>query len=456
MNLIKTILPVLGLAVLAAGCKPEVEDITTRKGNIDASHYVAVGDYYTAGYNGGLTRAHQEVSYPAIIAKQLALVGGSSTFEQPLFQGNGSGHLLLKSFDANGFPVVEKATNGLEVQSSLTYTDCLGKTQEHLVFNPYNGSVSNLQNLGIPGLRVSMLDIPGVGNEQNARHSFNYNPYLERLLPDNDSRTYLQLAYESKPTFFTCWFGMSDIYNYALAGGAGPDSCIYWPTRSQNINIFTTNITRLVDTLVANGAKGVIATIPDFITMGFAQFEGRKIQEQLRKTQQNPDLTIWVLDNNSKVARAVNGSDLLLAGALQNLGSTANGTAPYGLSEQNPIKNADYLNNQEISEIKNMVANYNLAIRRFAQLTNKKYVGKVKLVDLKGAVFDNIKAGINRKGVNYSVAPVTGGMFGLDNFSLTPRGQALIANEFINAINREYKARIPLVNPNDYEGNKIP
>jgi hypothetical protein len=57
-----------------------------------------VGNSLTAGYaDGGLYLEGQQNSYPSIIAKQMALVGGGK-FTQPLFteaQANGSGYLKL-------------------------------------------------------------------------------------------------------------------------------------------------------------------------------------------------------------------------------------------------------------------------------------------------------------------------------------------------------------------------
>ena len=51
-------------------------------------------------------------------------------------------------------------------------------------------------------------------------------------------------------------------------------------------------------------------------------------------------------------------------------------------------------------------------------------------------------------GVIYTSEPVRGNVFSLDYYSLTPRGNALLANAFITAINKAYKANLPVVDVN--------
>jgi lysophospholipase L1-like esterase len=46
----------------------------------------------------------------------------------------------------------------------------------------------------------------------------------------------------------------------------------------------------------------------------------------------------------------------------------------------------------------------------------------------------------------------TGGGFSLDGFHPSPRGYALVANQFIEAINQKYGSNLPGVNPLDFTG----
>ena len=65
-------------------------------------------------------------------------------------------------------------------------------------------------------------------------------------------------------------------------------------------------------------------------------------------------------------------------------------------------------------------------------------------------------SGIQFDGVRYTAKFVTGGTFSLDGVHLTGRGYAVIANEFIKAINNKYGSTLPMVNPNGYSGVKFP
>ena len=65
-------------------------------------------------------------------------------------------------------------------------------------------------------------------------------------------------------------------------------------------------------------------------------------------------------------------------------------------------------------------------------------------------------SGIQYNGVSYSTTFVTGGSFSLDGVHLTGKGYAVIANEFIKAINAKYKSNLRQVNPNNYSGVKFP
>jgi hypothetical protein len=51
-------------------------------------------------------------------------------------------------------------------------------------------------------------------------------------------------------------------------------------------------------------------------------------------------------------------------------------------------------------------------------------------------------------GVTYSGEPVRGNFYSLDFFSPTPRGNALLTNAFIVAINTAYRANIPAIDVN--------
>ena len=58
--------------------------------------------------------------------------------------------------------------------------------------------------------------------------------------------------------------------------------------------------------------------------------------------------------------------------------------------------------------------------------------------------------------VTNSTAFATGNLFSLDGVHPTPRGYALVANEWIRVINAAYGATIPTVAINNYRGVLFP
>src|ERR1700761_913237 len=97
----KIYLYTLAGSLLLVSCRPTVQTPSASHGSADFTRYIAVGNSLTAGYaDGGLYLAGQLNSYPSIIAKQMASVGGGS-FTQPLFttaQANGTGYQQLTGF----------------------------------------------------------------------------------------------------------------------------------------------------------------------------------------------------------------------------------------------------------------------------------------------------------------------------------------------------------------------
>ena len=129
---------------------------------------------------------------------------------------------------------------------------------------------------------------------------------------------------------------------------------------------------------------------------------------------------------------------------------TPYGTLPYGLTPYTPIDNQYVLDQNEITLAEDYINSYNSTIKSIAAAKGL-------------AVFDaytflnNIKAhGIVVDGVALSSNYISGGIFSLDGVHLTPRGYAIVANEFIRAINAKYGSSIPSVDISNYNGVKFP
>jgi GDSL-like Lipase/Acylhydrolase len=429
---------IAGLLLLGA-CKPNIDTPKPSRGSADFTRYIAVGNSLTAGYaDGGLYLAGQMVSYPSIIGKQMQSVGGGA-FSQPLFsttQANGSGYLSLTGFNPDGTPITTPVTTNLAVRGVQPIPG-FGNV---ILYTKYSGEINNY---GVPGIKLLNITYAVYGN---------LNGYFERLLPGNsptNSTTYLDFITTKPFTFFSNWLGNNDALLYATSGGAGDVLT--------DKNTFAQLYGLLISKLTANGQKGVVGTIPDVTSVPY--FTTITVGAILGAVQKaNPAaqaLFINALVSGTTYApRPATAKDLIvLTFPTSMIGqpvSTPYGTLPYGLTPYTPIDNQYVLDQNEIALTQDYVNSYNATIKSIAATNGL-------------AVFDaftflnNIKQnGLVVDGVSVNSGYISGGLFSLDGVHLTPRGYAIVANEFIKAINAKYGSSIPSVNISDYNGVKFP
>lgn len=434
----KYILLASGLLLLAA-CKPHFETPVTSRGSADFSRYVAIGNSLTAGYaDGGLYLAGQQNSYPSIIAKQIQAVGGG-TFTQPLFsadQANGSGYLKLTGFNTDGTPITTPVTSNLAVRGVINVPGFGNVT----LYTKYTGDINNY---GVPGIKLLHINYAPYGN---------LNGYFERLLPGSaptNTTTYLDFVTAKPFTFFTDWLGNNDALSYATSGGAG-DVLTDKTTFAQLYNLSIGRFT-------ANGAKGAVATIPDVTSIPY--FNTITIRAILGSVQKaNP--TVQALYINALVSgttyapRVATANDLVvLTFPTSKIGtpvSTPLGNLPYGLTPYTPIENQYVLDANEVALTRDYVTSYNNTIKSVAAA---KGLAVFDAYTFLGNVKNN---GLTVNGQNFTSAYISGGIFSLDGVHLTPQGYAIVANEFIKAINNTYGSSIPLADVSSYSGVKFP
>jgi hypothetical protein len=364
---------------------------------------------------------------------------GGGTFTQPLFstaQANGSGYLSLTGFNADGTPITTAVTSNLGIRGQVTVPG-FGNV---ILYTKYSGDINNY---GVPGIKLLHITYAPYGN---------LNGYFERLLPGNpptNSTTYLDFVTAKPFTFFSNWLGNNDALSYATSGGAGD------VLTDKNTFAYLYNV--LITTLTSKGQKGVVATIPDVTSIPyFNTITASAILAGVQKA--NPAvqaLYIKALVSGSTYApRAATASDLIvLTFPTSKIGqpvATPFGNLPYGLTPYTPIDNQYVLDEKEIALTEDYVTSYNNTIKTIAAAKGL-------------AIFDaytflrNIKQnGLVVDGVSVNSNYISGGLFSLDGVHLTPRGYAIVADEFIKAINDKYNSSIPRVNISDYNGVKFP
>ena len=444
-------------SLLLAACAPG-QDTPSPSASIDVSRYLAVGDTYTAGVSaGGLTRASQGYSFPNLLAQQLSRANAGATFSQPLLEdGSGSGYLSLIDLPASGIPRVRRVAGQAVLRTVVNPTACGGPDTVRLLTRSATASTLP-QNLGVPGLQVGQVEVAGLGNAANATPGGAFNPYFERLLPAADSRTYLQTVTTASTgaTFFTFFMGLDNLLPYVRSGG----TCGPLPVTSLT-TLMKNNAKKLLDQLAANGRPGIIARLPDLNKLPLLR-TGRGQQLQTRLQASFGDTARLYIENpfGTGASQPIADQDYVLANALPRVGVrtavVVNGTTmqlPYGRDSRNPLRNADVLDGDEYNRINGILTSYNNELERLATDVYKLPVlnpaTTKHTLDTNASFPSNVGESFSISGVEYSSELVRGNFFSLDYYTLTPRGNALLANAFIGAINRGYKANIPSIDAN--------
>ncbi|TJZ60581.1 G-D-S-L family lipolytic protein [Sphingobacterium olei] len=427
-NTIKVYLGIISLSLTTYSCAPEIDSFESSSGtNADFSKYIAIGNSLTAGFaDGGLYLEGQQVAFPNLIAEQLKSVGGGN-FNSPFFseeQRNGSGYLQLKSL-TDGQPVMEQVT------SNLAYREA-GKLTRY---------TSEIQNYGVPGMRVDLAYVPLFGA---------LNIYFERLLPEAEvgAKSYFDFVTTRNHSFFSFWLGNNDVLGYAMNGAYETPGD---PTTTfTSVTDFTNRYGNFINTLTSNQQKGVVATIPDVTAIPFfTTVTTARLKAGVEASSNGVYKEIYI--STASGPRVATAEDLFtLSFPTDTLGKASSGIPGYGLIIQNPLHDRFVIDKDEVAEIAGRVNAFNTVIKQLAE--NKQlavadahaYLNKVKTT------------GISYNGININATFIQGNAFSLDGIHLTPIGNALMANLFIDAINAKYNARVPKVDATKYRGVKYP
>ncbi len=434
MNRIITSISIAAFTALAVfSCKPKYEEPTFSKGEIDPSRFVMIGGGHVAGYmNDGLYFEGQENSLANIIARQLAKVGGGN-FNQPLVDQSSIGiSSNLLSPMKLGYKTDCKGVSSLSPIRIAAQGD-LG------IFNQNIYSTNALfGNYGIPGLKLADV------------FSSNSNPFFTRMA-SSISASIMDDAFASQPTFFSLFLGLEEVLSYAKSGGT---------TEYIQPNIlFEYFYDQVLLTATANGAKGVLATIPDVSEMPYfttIPWNGLTLDAASNTTLNsiynplgyyftvgsNPFMIVDSTANAFAVRQILPTELLTLSLPLDSVKCNQMGVLF-------PIRDEFVLDAGELQYLRGVIAEYNQVIRDLAAKYN------LAVVD----VYDfskNLKSGFVYNGVTMSSKFVSGGAYSLDGIHFNAKGNALLANEFIKAINLNYKSRIPQVDANAFNSTLFP
>ena len=463
---------ILSVAFLSA-CDKKLDEFPASSNGVDFSNYVAVGNSLTSGYcDNALYLSGQQNSYPNIMATQFQTVGGG-TFRQP----------LIGTEDGVGFVPV---TGGLYYFSKLALKivadkDCQGNPvgtaslkPATVIENPDQNTLKQqlfapptvqgpYNNMAVTGATVQSIFYNRLGDPTPDGHPFN--PYFVRFASSFNA-SIIQDAITQQPTFFSMWIGNYDALSSAMAG-----TDLQMTPADTFAKYYPLAVGALVNS--TKKPKGVLANVPDIssfpyfttisaslpynsVVLDSAQAAGLNI---LYTMYGHPEIH-WQTGQNPFVYLKADGSwaqmqpgDLLLVtlptDSVKCKGMGVADPTAVPLPKPYPIPAKYILDNDEQLAIRTRIAGYNAVIANVAGTFN------LALADM-NAYLKQFQTGMVFDGIKFTTTFITGGLFSTDGIHLNPRGNALTANYFIQAINAKYGCSVPQADVTKFRGVIFP
>jgi hypothetical protein len=436
------------LLIILVGCKPKLKESKPIAGEMNPASVVFIGGNGLGNYaDGALNVEAQKNSVSNLLAQQLGLVGGEK-LTQPLV-GN----------QFNGFGLSSLSSTVVSAKSFLgNKADCKGVTSLSPIKPNSNATFSDLKasvpsaaytDFSVPFVKSYQLLVNGYGNPGNAY----YNPFFERFAKNKNTSSIIDDALSTNPSFFVLQPGLHDVLQYAVNGGAS-DSLT-------SESRFNSAIDALITKLTSNGTKGVIINVPDvtkFPYFNTIPYNGLALDQ----TKVNDLTLVYNVISNGSISFSVGanafvafdpsatiGARQLKEGELVTLGTPLDSVKCNFLGSLNPFENRMVLSLTEIAAIRTTITAYNDKLKSVCQQKN------IALVDA-FAFYNSLFTGVIYNGNSINAQFVKGGAFSLDGLNLNPIGNALLTNECIKAINKQYKSSIPQLNANQYPGVVFP
>lgn len=425
------------------GCIKENKTPEYNSGDITAGKYVAIGSSNSAGYaDDALYYDGQSNSVVNLINQQLEKVGFSSSV-QPFVNETSVG----------------SSSSGLAKLILGYKTDCTGESSLSPIRAAGSGDAGIFANIYNPSNLFSNISVPyttcvdavnaGLGNPVNS----NYNPFYGRFASSINS-SMLDDASAYNADFFTIYFAENEVLNYARSGGVTPLN----PINGASGIGFDGSMEDIILTLSANGAKGAVANIPDVTSFPFfttIPWNGLVITQQqaddLNQIYSPLGITFYEGANGFAIEDTTQTLDVRLIeeGEYILLTVPLDSIKCHGMGTLNSIPQEYVLTADEVSLLRSYIDSYNDIILNLTQTHD------LALVDL-NSLYADLSAGITYNGIGLNNIFVSGGAFSLDGRTMTPIGNALIANLFIKSINTKFNAKIPNIDLTDYRGNLFP
>ncbi len=506
---------------MLTACKPyefkePKETRNPRRNNfsVDFSKYIAFGASFTAGFmDDALYTEGQKSAFPNLLYKSFQALDTSLKGDLP-FPDVGTEIGFSRVIVIDGPPLVSYNVGKTQFDNphprplyepafQADGPSCLPFVPKPLLadktpqqfFAPYTGKFNNY---GIPGLTMLQAITPATADVFDVL----FNPYYLRIASKPKVSTVLEDAAANDPTFFSIMLGESDIINFMRSGGE---------TYLQTEIDFSLQMQGMLEALAKKGAKGVIATIPDFsdfpyFTVATEQGFSKERDFNLNSTEANSINQAYFLQGypseqyfkpglNSYLVERSNGNlsqfkrgvefvtneflpylDSLGRGQIEKCGVAVGGrrrgmgiihevelvkvpNTAIVVPKAYPVPKRFILDEGEVAILNQRLSQYNAAIRRIQSTVSVNGVplsSILAVADLYSA-FKQLKRdrGLQNRDrltiMYFDQGPA--GVFSSDGLHPTPIGHAFIANVMINAINGHFGLNLPLHDLRKFRGN---
>lgn len=353
---------------------------------------VVIGDSLSAGFqNGSLLDAQQPNGWASLVAKQ-----ANFSLALPLIASPGVPAVLQLA--SLGPPPVIQQASGI----SIGRVDPL--TQ------PYD--------LAVPGHLLN--DVINTGPVLVPTSDEELITDLVLGFPLGDTKSQMNEAIALNPTAIFVWAGNDDALQADESGS---------PSSMTPVATFTQEFTQLLSTLHSQTkATLIVANIPDvteipYLTPAATVIATVATETGLTQAQVAADLGLA----DGDLVNATGESEVETA-----ITQIEHGQTP------TPLTDSGFLTASEITQVQTTIDQYNSAIS--AEVAA---VGGI-LVDIH-SYFQTLQSGITINSY-HATTGFLGGLFSLDGVHPTNTGYALLANQFIGALNSSAKINIPEVN----------
>ncbi|MBX2941204.1 MAG: hypothetical protein KF860_02565 [Cyclobacteriaceae bacterium] len=488
------------------------DPITGAPGSADFSKFIAVGNSFVAGMQGGaLFTEGQNNSLPAIMAKQFQVTGvGGGEFVQPTINATLGYNIFITQ------PILSDPTKPVLGRMLLQGASPKPTPQAYAAgnlealpnpgLNPgfiYTGGKATLNNFGVPAIVLGQSLIPETGAWAGAGVDPRFSPFYGRLAyPGTGTSTIIGDAAAAGGTFFMFWLGLDDFflhaafggdpakapltssgafsaqYGFAIGGmltdpnikgvvGNFPDifkmphfTAVAWnalPLDAGTAASVTTSLANNYNAFLDGMVGATVITADEAAKRKVAYVEGQN--GILMNDETLTDLSAYMAGPYAgllpyAIARQTKSTDILPLSAGSVIGTSVGGdpNKVYGVSV--PLPDQYVLIPTEITAINDARTAFNATVATTVAANS----GRLALADIDATMTSFVGAGaavLNGVTITPNINPPTG-FYSEDGAHPNSRGYAFLSRTFISAINAKFGATVPLTDVSLYSATALP